>query len=605
MPDVEDKVIIGAPESLRSIGFPDLILVKAGPEHQDSVTADIGDDLAQRIDWSSKFAAALNNNKDSLAALELIRGVDEIPISLARFRVDESIDVVHSAINFNVGLNIVHPDTRNQMYAVNNILIDDSVSLHDLIRQVFACLYSHCAVRLVVKANNFYTAALAAYLVDLMYACGALSKEVCCLAFDRRETIGNEKFTKPIAPAKSSKLSIVATVFRQTDTFAAAQGIIDSYFREQYPNLIVLVDEAAYERFIKDWQRYYSNVIHIGPRLDEKTSVVDSFNSKIKIDLAAIDIKASHKMSGNVINILKFRTANELMSLLGNLRKVPHMSIWEDNIQLSHEFCMRLNQCKDFWLNHIPKGIAGHKFPETILSYYKETVAEDMFYIYNSVYNGFADEAEQLRKTLTAFQKKDGRLRTTLILQSYISIVNTCKSLKSGSTVGESIARLKRFHNGCRPHITSPDCGGSRVKTILRPVGLAIFLVRDETSVKNKALLLEFVFKNLLLGNAVLLACPVNLLGAKFNFINDHVIPFKMVHDEVPDISRLSLDSSVVMDNAETSINKKQCPNNTYAIEILPEMNCESFETITMALGCCRKSIWQSDVEQADYWSSE
>lgn len=555
------------------------------------------------MSWSSEFATTLENNKNSLATLELIRGVDECPISLARFHVEESIGVVTNAISFEVGLDIQHPDTRGQNYAVNNILIDDSICLQDIVRQVFTCLFSKCAVRLIVKTNNFYSAALTAYLVDLMHASGATSNEISCLAFDRRESVGNEHFSKPIAPNKSSKLSTIATVFQLTDTFAAAQGIIDSYFREQYPNLIVLVEESAYERFIQDWQRYYSNVIHIGSRLDERTAVVDSFNSKVQVDLAAIDIKASHKMPGNVINVLKFRTLSELLSLLGNLRKVPYMSVWNDDILLSREFCTRLNQCNEFWLNHVPKSIAGRKLPDDMLNYYYETVADDMTYIYNSVYAQFLDEAEQLRKTLANFVKKDSRLKTTLIIQAFISIVTKCKSLKNGSTIGESVARLKRFQRSCMHRINTLEDGDSRIDTVLKPVGLAIMLVREECSLKNKSVLLEFVFKNLLLGNAVLLACPPNTLGAKFTFDNDHIIPFKMVHEALPDISRLSLDASIEV--SETSVNKKRCPKNTYAVEILPEMSSESCEAITISLGSRRKSIWLPDVEQANYWSNE
>lgn len=589
-----------------------MTLEKASAQHQETIInchdfatqkPKVWTELSHLISWSLEFIETLKNNKCSLTTLELLRGANEYPISVAIYHVDESINIVQSAANFEANLDIQHPDTRGLNYAVNNILVEDSTTLQDIMRQVFACLYARCVVRLVVKTNCFYSALVTAYLVDLMHASGAKHDEVDCVAFERRDSIGNERFSKSILANKLSKLSTIATIFKQTDTFAAAQGIIDSYFRDMFPNLIILVEESAYERFVQDWQRYYSHAMHIGSRLDARTTVVDAFNSKVQIDLAAIDIKASHKMSGYAINVLKFRTMTELLTLLSNLRKVPYMSIWNDDILLSREFCLRLNLCNEFWINHVPKSVAGRKYFEDMHIYYYETVIDDMTFIYNSVFAQFPDETESLRKTHNAFLKKESFLRTSLVLQAYVSCITKHKSLKNGSTIGESVARLKKFQRGNLVRSSYPDENGSRWETIYRPVGMAILLVREESSLKNKPVLLEFVFKNLLLGNSVLLVCPHNTLGAKFAVDNDHVIPFKMVHDTLPDISRLSLDASI--EQSDSSMTKKSCPKNTFAIEMLPEFTSETCEAITMALGCRRKTLLYPDIEQSNYWSNE
>lgn len=611
-PNSEDKATISAPDNLRSLGFADLTLEKAGNQHQETIVNchDFGTqkskcwtELSHLVSWSVEFIEVLKNNKCSLTTLELLRGANEFPISVAIHRVMESIGVVQSAANIETSLDVQHPDTRGLNYAVNNIMVEDSTALQDIVRQTFACLYSRCVVRLVVKTSCFYSALVTAYLVDLMHAAGAKHDEVECVAFERRESIGNERFSKPISPGKLSKLSIIATVFKQTDTFAAAQGIIECYFRDLYPNLVILVEEAAYERFVQDWQRYYSHAMHIGSRLDARTTVVDAFNAKVQIDLAAIDIKASHKMSGFAINVLKFRTLNELLGLLSSLRKVPYMTVWNDDVLLAREFCLRLNLCNEFWLNHVPKSVAGRKFPEDVLNYYYDSVLEDMTYIYNSVYAQFPDETEALRKIQASFLKKDSFLRTSLVIQAYVSCITKHKSLRNGSTVGESIVKLKRFQRGSMIRASHPEESGSRWETICKPVGMAMLLVREESALKNKPVLLELIFKNLLLGNAVLLVCPANTLGAKFAIDNDHVIPFRMMHDALPDLSRLSLDASI--EQSEVSMSKKSCPRNTFAIEFLPEFTSESCETITMALGCRRKTLLYPDVEQSDYWSNE
>lgn len=605
----DTSVIISAPDSVRPLGIGDLMLEKFQPNHQDGILfcfdnvtskPKVWTEIGHLVTWSSKFLAALENDKQGLAVLELVRGTtSEYPISVANFRVEEAIKVVQSAISFELGLDMQHPDTRGHNYALENILIEESTGMHDIIRQVFTCLYSKCAVNLIVRSNQFFSATLAAYLVDLMHQAGATDSEVKCIAFERRDSIGNEKFIKCLGANRSSKLSIIAVVFKQTDTFAAAQGIIESYFRDQFQNMIVLVEESAYERFIKDWQRYYSHAVHIGSRADIRTTVVDTLNDKVQIDLSAIDIKASHKMPGFVINVLKFRTLNELYTLLGSLRKVPHMSVWNDDILLSREFCLRMNLCNEFWLNHVPKSLAGRKFPHDMLNYYSDKVAEDMTNIYNSVNSQFADELEHLKKVQTTFIKKDSRSKTILILQAFTSLVTKSKSLKNGSSVVEALNRLKRFQLGSLQRTSTLESGDSRIETMLKPVGLAIFLVREESQLKSKAILVEFIFKNLILGNAVLVVCPANTLGVKFTLDNNHVIPFKMVHESIPDLARLSFEST---SDVSENLVKKQCPKNTYAIEILPEMSSETCESITIALGSRATSIWYPDAEQVKYW---
>lgn len=608
VPDAAETTTVSAPEGLRSIGFPDLVLEKLGTQHYDLIAHShdintnkpkIWTELNHLVEWSTEFSKNLKNNKSSLVSLELIRGSNEYPISLAKFHVEEAIGIVDCALNFEVGIDIQHPNTRGQNYAVANILVDDSTALHEIVRQVFTSLFSKCLVRLVVKTNHFYSSALAAYLVDLMHQSGATISEINCLAFDRRETLGNERFTKSLIPSKNSKLSVIAIVFKQTDTFAAAQGIIESYFRERYPNLLVLTEEAVYERFIRDWQRYYSHAIHIGSRLDTRTTVTESFNAKVQIDLEAIDIKTSHKMPGNIINVLKFRTLAELMSMLAQLRKVPYMTIWNDDILLSREFCLRLNQCHEFWLNHVPSVLSGRRFPIDMLNNFYDTVADEMTIIYNSVYSQFPDDIEHLKKLQSNFLKRDSRMRMSMILHTYLSIISKSKSLKNGSTVGESVARLRRFI-AVNENKISVEPEASRIEYTLRPVGLAILWVREENSVKSKALLFEFIFKNLLLGNAVLLVCPHNTLGARFSMDN-HLLPFIMVHEAVLDMSRLSLDESVCL--SEVSAAKRQCPKNSYAVEITSEMTSDSYETIAVALGARYKTIWYPDSEQVDYWS--
>lgn len=611
--EVEDSVTISAPEGLRSLGFADLTLEKYTIQHQDIIVYCHDTDttksknwteLVHLVSWSENFLEAMEANKSTMAVLELLKGSNEYPISKAKFLIEEAKDIVSSAINFETGLDIRHPDTRGQVYAVTNILVDDSNGIHDIIRQVFMCLFSKSMVRLIVKSSQYFSSIVVALIVDLMYQSGATSSEVKCLTFDKRDSLGSEmKFVKTIASSKSSKLSVISVVFKQTDTFAAAQGIIESYFREQYPNLIVMVEESAYERFVRDWQRYFSHAVHIGSRLDGRTTIVDTFNSKVQINLEAIDIKQSHKMTGYVINVLKFKTLSELSTLLGNLRKVPTMSLWNDDILLLREFCLRINQCQEFWLNHVPASLAGCRFPFDSMALYADIVAPDMTDTYNSVASEFYEELELVRKLQSQFMKKYLRLRTMLVLQAYISVLTKNKSFRNGLSVEESVARLKRFQMGSLHRMSAANARDSRIEIIGKPVGLAIVLIRSELSQKSKVVLADFIFKNLILGNGVFVVYPSGSMDSKFTSENDHIIPLRVVRDVVPDISRLSLDASI--DTQESCSNRKQCPKNTYAVELSSEMTTDECDAITTSLGIRYRTIWYSDVESAKYWSCD
>lgn len=569
-------------------------------------------ELNHLLNWSTDFLKLLQENEANLVTLEMMRNSNsELTISLARHHVREAINFVAGLLNFEFGLDIQHPDTRGLNYASSCVLVEESSSVFDIVRQVFTHIYCKCVVCLVVKTNSFNSAILAAFIVDLAYKAGASQAELKCLAFDRRESIGNEKFTKCQSPAsKASKLSTIAAVFNQTDTFAAAQAIQESYFREQYQNLIVLVEESVYERFVLDWQRYYSHALEIGHRFDNRTTVVRSFIDKLFICLAAIDIKRAHKMSGPAINVLKFRTISELLSMLANLRKIPFMSVWNDDDLLARDLCTRINICNVFWINHVPRSVVarGRKVMDEMLNYYADLVVDDMANIYNSIYAEFGEDVEQLRKLHGAFMKKEANLRQRLVCQAFVSLISRCKSLRNGSTPWEAVAKLRRLYHV--DQVLDSVGGSQRAETLLKPVGLAILVVREDSSIKSKAALVEFIFKNLLLGNAVLLSCPPNTLGAKFAFENDHVIPFKMVNESFPDLSRLSLDNSSTEptefnDSSLLAPNKKLCPKNTYAIEILPEMNSETFQMLTIALGTRRKTILHPEADQTNYWAAE
>lgn len=612
----EDDVTIAAPEALRNIGFLDLNLPRF-QIHEDPIVLSIDvntqkplpwTEINHLVTWCEELLSTIQENFMMFAVLDLMKGHDDYPISKAKYHVNECLQIIESAISFEAGLDITHPDTRGQNYGVVNLMFDDSTCLIDLVRQIFASLFGKCVVRVVVKTNQFLSSTLATLLVDTMQKSGAIETEIKCLALDRRESLGSEmKFIKTIGSRKTCKLSTIAAVFKETDTFAAAQGIIESYFREQYPNMVVLVEESSYERFIKDWQRYYSHALAIGCRLDTRSSVVDVFNEKVSIDLCAIDIRQSHKMSGNVINVLKFRTLADLMSILKHLRKVPYMTLWNDDLLLLREFCLRVNISQEFWLNHIPRFVANRQFPDDMGNLFADSVALDMADLYNIIAKEYGDELIQTRKVQAQFMKKDPRLRTNLIIHAYTNLLQKNKSLKNGLTPNEAVARLRRFQIATLHSVSSNEPGDSRIETIRRPIGLAILHVRDETTLKAKQILVEMIFKNLLIGNGILLVSSHQPLGAKFAIENDHVIPFKMVQEPLPDIANLSLNTTIDTDcsAATVCIAKKQCPNNTYAIEVTTDMSSETCEAYTICLGTRSTRMWFPDAEASTYWSLE
>lgn len=634
-------------ENVAEFGFSSLKLEKFELIHNDGIIY-LGEyesngkskdwaTITHLVEWSTEFINKLRSNRQQLAALELLKGnTGDVPFTVANYYVSEAISIIESAVCFDFGVPMIHPDTKFGTRAIENILVEDTNSIQEILRQVFMCLFSECSVRLVVKSNQFCTSVLSTYLVELMHSCGATNNEIRVLANKRRESSDSFRLSKTIQSNRLSSMSVVAIVFAKTDTFAAAQGILDAYFREMYPNLIVFVEEAAYANFVRDWQRYYSHALVIGPRLDPKTMVTEALNGKLRIDLTAIDVRAAHKIAGNVINMIRFRNLAELISLLSNLRKIPFMSLWHDDSLLLRDLCIDINSCTHFWLRHLPCAPAGRRFGNDIIDNYGDWLSQTNVNIYNSLNFKFNEEIENLRKLQTSFMRKDIRLRHKLVLGAYISVISKCKSLRNGNSVTNSVTKLRRFveqvHN-----LNDLSPGDSRIESLAKPVGLALLhvvannsssgappghgnnlVVGDEVdkdkagsaTMRLKYQLTDFVFKNLLLGNAVLVCCPSNTFGARFNVENDHIIPFKMVSDSsgLPDISRLSLDASINLNEACKSVGacaKKQCPKNTYAVEV--SLNCPNngdyLEAMLMSLGTRRRFIWYPDAIQTDYWT--
>lgn len=603
-----DPISIRVTESLKSFGVVDLTVNKFEQTQQDRIVYSLDSETTKPKEWTElshlnkwicKFMELFKSSRKEIVALELIRMNKEHPLTLATYHVDEAISIIKTAASFKIPLDVVHPDTMGHNYAADNVLVEDAHSVVDIIREILIRLYSRCVVRLVVKIGYFYSSALSAFIVDLMHQAGATTAEIQVYAHDRRESICSERLTTMMTPNKLCKQSVFAVAFAATDLFAAVSGIIEGYFREQYPNLVVLVEEGAYSKFIKYWQHYYSHTLNIGSRLDDKVTVVDTFNEKVTIDLSAIDIRQSYKMTGNVINILRFRTLDECLSLINHLRKIPLMSVWNDDVLLTREFCSRINQCEQFWVNNMPKYHHAGRLPEILYRHHYDILADDMAVLYDKIYTQYQDNIEALQKMRLNFIKKDISLRNRLIFSAYLNTLNKYKSFKNGSTDNDIIARQQNFMNIFQT-IREDGKGNRCVEEITSPIGMIIIHVAEEiTTVKQKVLLLELIIKNLLLGNAVLVHCPPSTLAVKFSLENDHIIPFQMIIDETLDItlSNLTLDSSLS--------GRKKCPPNTSVVKFDTSFTSEMMGGKIRALCCKKKLLWLSTTDRFDYWSSK
>lgn len=372
---------------------------------------------------------------------------------------------------------------------------------------------------------------------------------------------------------RSLESPIMTILFDPCDLSKAIQNIIDFYAKNiaSKPRQIILVDETLYVTFCDFWRELW-------PRLFPQ-QIHD-----VKVDLNCLNLRLgcqASKPSGNNIRVVKFRSIEDLFRIMESIKRLPLIQWWTQDVMfartLSLESKRHPNLCESFWINHIPLGkmytiqpiscdtennnnnnnmqineqnnnndliVQGRCEPDCL----DELIAPmDTDYLINirQLYGDISEDYEpqisSLRRQQAYFNAKMMESkRVGLILRVYMRLISKRKSMKRmGVSVGESVAQLRQFYQQNRIIITNPFWeGDSYVETYLRPRGLAIILATTKNCCKSRHLLVELIFKNLILGNGVLVVCLTTILGRRFpiQLIRDHKqIPFELIVFEASD----------------------------------------------------------------------
>lgn len=626
-------VLIQPPGDLnRSYGLPDLILNryeasvsgKSQPDSQGSI------ELNQLFGLMSKFSALLRKNRDQLESFECMRNVSSK--KLAQFHVKESIDLVQSCLSLDLGLEFV------SQACVNLISVDsDDTRISEITSQLITGILLNSKTLVVCKSSRYYTCLLLSYLVDLLLEAGFSSKTIQLFVQDQRtlndvtiSSLQSDLSYLRSSPGKGrahrdTKASAVSICFNQTDTSVALRETIDTYLRDlKHPNLLLFVEESIYSQVDIQWNDIFDRLLQ----------PID-----IKVDQNCLDVRAASRHTGNCIHLVKFRSIPDLYKLIGKVKRISQIQVWSSNHILAQEFCLspkELNQCGSFWLNHKPPSVFVRQFCDQTLSYVQDMNASLMNEIYSRVIGDCENQVDRLRRIQLGFYHKNSESkRVGIVLKLYLKLISKYRSMKNlNSPIHESVTRLKRFHSNFSNSIHEiQGQDESRIETILRPIGICLIVANGQATLKSKSLLIELVFKNLLLGNGVLLVASSNLLGSRFplNLFKPQKVPFDIVlmnsiqAEEDPEESDMNegegeLDSVNMTNRQSTPISQTSIatqdpaespdsgvaqndsmlrrqprrPSSVYVIDLSQKINWSStkIDSLILSLGCHKRRIW-------------
>lgn len=610
----QSNLVIHPPSQMRSLGFPDLHLSKFTDSPRKATSSPY--DFNKLFKWIMELLRLARTNKPCLEAIECMRY--SYNKRIAQFHVQEAINFVQGALCYDVSFDAT-------VNLANHVTIEDpQTPIQEIMGKLCVCLFAKSPIRIVAKFNHYYTCLLSAFLVDMIHEAGVPAGLIQLFVYDPRKEsaanfeVGNSSSNcGPTSLSKLAKLSTVSICFHDSDTNLACKYTLESYMREvYYSNMIFLVEESIYEKFLLDWKNNYEFIVN----QDKSTTW------KIEIDLNCIDLKSANRKLGHCISVIKFRSIEELCDLLSKLKKIPYAQLWTNRYLLAQEICTNRNylgQCLEFWVNHLPINILGRKFDDYLLKYFKDSLKEKMNETYADIFHYHEDDISEVKKLQAAFmgRKVNQSERIARVLRVYLNLIGKSKSTKQvGMSIGESVAKMKRFQLAELNNTTREIPGESRIQSLLGPVGLAILVVRNEIGInctKCKHVLVEFIFKNLLLGNGVILVCPPTTLGLRFPFdlMKKIHLPFRMIDSTKFDYSiqinelNESFNESTTQQQLEGSIDsglntslmqqtRKQmkCPKNVYALELKEaELTSDKVDAMILALGAKRRTIWHPD----------
>lgn len=508
-------------------------------------------ELGDVLDYMSEFLLRIKQQRKELECVEHICN-PSIGKQLAQFLVQESINLVASALAFDNQI----VDLSQLGNLVDFIEIDHSRSqlhLHEIISQILLRLFTQTPAYIFVNAGQYKASLLSSYLVDLLHMSGAPKSHVQLFAFSEPTTglLASSEHTR--TQTNQGNLNQAQTTLyvclNNSDIDRAVVTILETYLREpQNPRAIVLIEHSIYQLFLELWQSNYSK----GIAASEDLSLLE-----ICVDLNSIDMSVARRTRGNCINMIKFHSLEELCKLVGCLRSsnhIAHVQLWTNDTLLARQLAgfsstvskrsalrdqksnyehILTKRCSEFWLNHLPASLSGRRFQWQLIDHFRALLRQHMDLAYSEALRNNELIIDKLRRQHLALGRKcvNPRQRGKLIWHSYLSLISKYKSLKQlGLTVEEAAKRMRSFQQ-CLLDQANELEGESRIEHTIDSIGLAILTIEDKVCIKSKAAVVEFIYKNLLVGNAVLLVCPKNLLGARFpqHLFAEGKLPFAMV----------------------------------------------------------------------------
>ena len=284
-------------------------------------------DIKLRQTALNKLIALIKDCGQLLEFLEVITANATVKVS--RKRVKNLLKSLDNAIN---DLNNYN-ELKFQTIQYSSIKVSKSESfLLKMTYEIINCVANGSPFQLIVDTES---AIFGSFILDLLEKSG-FELEIDLIVVDSEDMIKLNTTSKPNS-------SPIVLVFESADIDSAVHILITSYINDTFGSINVFVQQSVHKRFCEKLRTRLINAITIGDRFDVNKDVA----SKIEVNCDAIDF--DNESTG--IQVFKFRTNEEIKSLIKHFVNIPLIRLWTEKTSLALEFAKSMESSSLFFIN--------------------------------------------------------------------------------------------------------------------------------------------------------------------------------------------------------------------------------------------------------------
>ncbi|XP_054167538.1 uncharacterized protein LOC128964898 [Oppia nitens] len=289
-------------------------------------------DIKLRNEKLSKLSDQLKQSTKVLELLDMICTKSTLKVS--RNRVQNLLTTLDYSINNQISNHLSDLQLKSLNYTVIEMFESQSFILK-LIHELIPCLINGIPV-ILIATNK--TAISAAYLLDIIENVGLEPTIVQLVIIDDINVKRLDNKTKPLTAP-------IVVIFESADIECGIDRIITSCINDTNNSLNVFVQQSIYKKFSILMKTRLSNTVTIGQRFDPNVDTL----APITVNYEAIDFDNENKNFD--IQLFKFRSNEELKSLMNHFIDIPFISFWSEKTSLALEFATLIQSSSHIYIN--------------------------------------------------------------------------------------------------------------------------------------------------------------------------------------------------------------------------------------------------------------